>query len=118
MSKFIMLFLLFHAWIPAWAQIEENNLPPVLEMFEAPALELGVSKDVTMAIADVESGLSPWVLTIEGQSFQFDSKENALKASWLHLQHFYELLWRLYFSLSPDSPRRIVESIYNGDDKV
>lgn len=78
MSKAIAIFLLFFGCIsigpPAVAQ-----MPPVLELFEAPALELGVSKDVTVAIAGVESGLSPWVLNIEGQPFRFDSKEKALE---------------------------------------
>lgn len=79
MSKAVLFSLVI--WLvcsPAWAEVVENDLPPVVELFEAPSLELGLSKPLTLAIAGVESGLRAWTLNIEGQSFRFNSKDEAL----------------------------------------
>lgn len=74
----IALFVWF-CCAPAWAQVVESDLPSVLELFEAPAMELGAPRELTVAIAGIESGLSPWALNIEGRPFRFDSKEKALE---------------------------------------
>ena len=79
MSRIAILFLaLCLASVPASAEIIEVDLPPIQELFDEPARELGISKSLAVAIASVESGLKPWVLNIEGQPFRFDSKEKAL----------------------------------------
>lgn len=71
-------FLLFSC--PAASEeIVVTDLPAVVKLFKAPSRELGLSEQLTVAIADVESGLRPWVLNIEGQPFRFDSKEKALE---------------------------------------
>lgn len=47
-------------------------------MFEAACRELEVPLEVTMAIAQVESGFNPWTLNIAGRGYHFDSKAEAL----------------------------------------
>jgi hypothetical protein len=47
-------------------------------LFAVPALTLGIPQPLLLAIARVESNLYPWTLNIEGRSFRFDSKEEAL----------------------------------------
>ena len=78
MSRVLIVILLFWS-VPAWAQVEVLDLPPVLELFVAPAKKWGIPMPLAQAIAVVESGLRPWVLNIEGQAFRFDSKEKALE---------------------------------------
>lgn len=63
---------------PVSAEVRENELPSVTELFAAPCLELGIPCPMAMAIARVESGLHPWSLNIEGKSFRFKSKAEAL----------------------------------------
>ncbi len=58
------------------AMAETLSLSP---MFKEAGEVWGVSADLTRAIAGVESGLSPWVLNIEGKGYAFDSKEEAVK---------------------------------------
>lgn len=80
MIRLVVIALAAWLWcLPAWAEIQETDLQPTLDQFEAPALELGVPKFLAVAVAGVESGLRPWVLNIEGQPFRFDSKEKALE---------------------------------------
>ncbi|MDL2260137.1 lytic transglycosylase domain-containing protein [Deltaproteobacteria bacterium OttesenSCG-928-K17] len=71
-----VFFLAFAS--PVSGEIRQDELPPVAELFAAPCLELGIPCPVAMAIARVESGLHPWSLNIEGQSFRFKSKAEAL----------------------------------------
>ena len=59
-----------------WA--ESPDSPSTANLFAAPCLEMGVPESVARAIAVVESGLKPWVLNIEGRSFHFNSKKEAL----------------------------------------
>ncbi len=59
-----------------WA--ESPDSPSTANLFAAPCLEMGVPEAVARAIAVVESGLKPWVLNIEGRSFHFNSKKEAL----------------------------------------
>lgn len=63
---------------PASAGSIEKDLPPMLELFEAPCRELEIPCPVTMAIAKVESGFHPWSLNIEGRGFKFKTKNDAL----------------------------------------
>lgn len=60
---------------PLKAEITVNELPAV---FEATCDALSVPHDVAMAIAQVESGLNPWAINIEGRSYLFSTKEDAL----------------------------------------
>ena len=122
MSKAIVTFLLFVGCIsigpPAVAQ-----MPPVLDLFEAPALELGVSRELTVAIAGVESGFSPWVLNIEGQPFRFDSKEKALEKAgeaWAAGRSFdlglmqVNSQWLRRFGISPEAALDPLANVYFG----
>lgn len=66
-----------------WGQDHEaalgmNFLPTMEELFAAPCEEMEVPEPLAKAIAMVESGLQPWVLNIEGASYNFDSKQEAL----------------------------------------
>lgn len=70
--------LIFSLGQPAFAGAHESELPPVAELFAAPCLELDIPCPLTMAIARVESGLHPWSLNIEGKSFRFKTKNEAL----------------------------------------
>ena len=124
MSKALAVFMLiFFCCIPAGAQVVENGLPPVLELFEEPARELGISKPLALAIAGVESGLSPWVLNIEGQPFRFDSKEEALEKAgqaWAAGQSFdlglmqVNSQWLRRFGISPEAALDPLANIYFG----
>ena len=55
--------------------------PDTCNLFQHAANELAVSPVLTQAIAQVESAASPYALNIEGQSFSFDSKEEAIEAA-------------------------------------
>jgi hypothetical protein len=81
MKHFMALALaLFILWSnPLAAQITVSELSPVTDIFTAPCLEFNLPKPLALAIARVESGLKPWTLNIEGRSFWFDSKEEALE---------------------------------------
>jgi hypothetical protein len=59
----------------AWAE----KPTPMTSMFEEAANAWNVPAEWTQAIAQVESGFSPWSLNIEGKGYRFDSKEKALK---------------------------------------
>ncbi|MDR2945153.1 MAG: lytic transglycosylase domain-containing protein [Candidatus Adiutrix sp.] len=59
---------------PAWA----GELPPIPRLFEAPCRELGIPCPTAVAIAQVESGLHPWSLNIEGQGLKFKTRWEAL----------------------------------------
>ena len=69
-QAFLILVMLFST--PALGE----TLAP---MFQEAAETWGVPAALTQAIARVESGLSPWVLNIEGQGYKFDSKEEAVE---------------------------------------
>jgi soluble lytic murein transglycosylase-like protein len=62
---------------PAWG----HPSPPLAPMFDEAAKAVDVPAGVTRAIAHVESGGSPWALNIEGRSYVFDSKEEALQTA-------------------------------------
>ncbi|MDL2226628.1 lytic transglycosylase domain-containing protein [Deltaproteobacteria bacterium OttesenSCG-928-M10] len=121
MSKAIVIFLLFFGGISIGPPLAAQM--PVLELFEAPALELGVSRELTVAIAGVESGLSPWVLNIEGQPFRFDSKEKALEKAveaWTAGQSFdlglmqVNSQWLRRFDISPEAALDPLANVYFG----
>jgi len=124
MSKAILVTLfVFFCCVPAWTQIVESDLPPVLELFDEPARELGISKPLALAIAGVESGLSPWVLNIEGQPFKFDSKEKALEKAgeaWAAGKSFdlglmqVNSQWLRRFGISPEAALDPLANIYFG----
>ena len=79
MKTFIyMLLFVFLLLQPVHGQSAEASYPHLSEMFDRPCLEMNVPKPLAMAIAQVESGLRPWVLNVEGRSFRFDSKAEAL----------------------------------------
>ena len=69
----ILIFLL--SVQPLYA---ESDAPPFMAFFESTAGELDVPLSVVLAIAKIESGLYPWTLNIEGRSYRFDSKDEAL----------------------------------------
>ena len=69
----VLLFLLCVQ--PLYA---ESDMPPFMEFFESTAGELDVPLSVVLAIGRVESGLNPWTLNIEGRSYCFVSKGEAL----------------------------------------
>lgn len=70
--------LFFSLCQPVLAESRENDLPAVAELFAVPCLELDIPCPLTMAIARVESNLHPWSLNIEGQSYRFKTKAEAL----------------------------------------
>lgn len=74
---YILLFILFLLH-PVQGECAEASFTNVEEIFDRPCLEMNVPKPLAMAIAQVESGLRPWVLNVEGRSFRFDSKAEAL----------------------------------------
>jgi hypothetical protein len=81
MKYFMALVLaVFYLWSnPLAAQITVSDLPSVTDIFAASCQEFNIPKPLALAIARVESGLKPWTLNIEGRSFWFDSKEEALE---------------------------------------
>ena len=123
MSKAIAIFMLLCCSAPAWAEVVESDFPPVLELFEAPARELGFPKSLAVAIAGVESGLSPWVLNVEGHPFRFDSKEKALEKAgqaWAAGQSFdlglmqVNSQWLRRYGISPEAALDPLANIYFG----
>ena len=72
-----LLVVLVLAGSIATASVRAEQLP-LASMFEEAAHTWGVPAAWTQAIAHVESGLSPWVLNIEGKGYRFDSKDKAL----------------------------------------
>ena len=74
--KTVLAILLFVLCVqPLYA---ESGTPPFMEFFETTAAELDVPLSAVLAIARVESGLNPWALNIEGHSYRFTSKVEAL----------------------------------------
>lgn len=74
---YILLFIFF-LLRPVQGECADASFAGVDEMFDQPCLEMNVPKPLALAIAQVESGLRPWVLNVEGRSFRFDSKAEAL----------------------------------------
>jgi hypothetical protein len=72
----VMLFLVYGR--PLYAETDSHSVVPFMGFFESVSRELEVPASVAMAIAKVESGLKPWTLNIEGQSFRFQSKDEAI----------------------------------------
>ena len=56
----------------------ESDTPHFMDFFESTAGELDVPLSVVLAIAKVESEIKPWTLNIEGRSYRFASKDEAL----------------------------------------
>ncbi len=75
MKRLLIALVLAGSVVTVPARAEQLSLAP---MFEEAAHACGVPAVWTQAIARVESGLSPWVLNIEGRGYHFDSKEKAL----------------------------------------
>jgi hypothetical protein len=74
-----MLFLATVIWNqPLWAAPKGADASEMAALFEVPCRELGIPRPLALAIAKVESGLHPWSLNIEGQSFRFGSKAATL----------------------------------------
>lgn len=78
MKLVFAVILFFSLCQPVLAESRDAALPAVAELFAAPCLELGIPCPLTMAIARVESGFHPWSLNIEGRSFRFGNKGEAL----------------------------------------
>ena len=76
MKRLLVVLVLAGSIVTAPARAEQIHLAP---MFQEAAHIWGVPAEWTLAIAHVESGLSPWALNIEGKGYRFDSKEKALK---------------------------------------
>lgn len=76
MKRLLVALVLAGSVATAPARAEQISLAP---MFEDAAHAWGVPAALTQAIARVESGLSPWVLNIEGRGYHFDSKEKVLE---------------------------------------
>ncbi len=75
MKSIILAAVIFCCSRTLWA---EDFSPPPANIFASPAYEMGVPEALVRAISAVESGGRPWVLNIEGQSFRFGSKKEAL----------------------------------------
>lgn len=76
----ILLFLiltLFAAPALAQEQVQQDFQP----MFSEVAEHWQIPTSWAVAIAKTESGLKPWALNIEGESFFFESKDEALEAA-------------------------------------
>lgn len=78
MRLILAVVLFFSLSYPAWAAESTGEIKPPLRLFEAPCRELGLPCPAAVAIAQVESGLHPWSLNIEGRGFKFQSREEAL----------------------------------------
>jgi soluble lytic murein transglycosylase-like protein len=75
-NKLFLLMAILVFWSqPSWAG---SAVTVSDKIFDAPCRTLGIPKALAMAIAKVESNFRPWILNIEGQSFLFDSREEAL----------------------------------------
>ncbi len=75
-NKLFLLMAIVILWSqPAWAGTAVTVSDKI---FDAPCRALGIPKPLLMAIAKVESNFRPWTLNIEGQSFYFASREEAL----------------------------------------
>lgn len=65
-----------------WGQDREAaldmDLLSTLELFERPCAEMEVPEPLAKAIAMVESGMKPWAVNVEGESFGFETKGEAL----------------------------------------
>jgi len=75
MKTALAIFLFLLCVQPLYA---ESDAPPFMEFFESVAGELNVPLSAVLAIGRVESGLTPWTLNIEGRSYRFASKGEAL----------------------------------------
>ena len=79
MKTFIHIFAFAFLWFqPVAAEPAEASFSDLAAMFDRPCLEISIPKPLAMAIAQVESGLRPWVLNIGGRSYPFGSKAEAL----------------------------------------
>lgn len=60
---------------------DETSKRDFAPMFAEVAEHWQIPKNWTIAIAKTESGLKPWALNIEGESYFFDTKEDAMEAA-------------------------------------
>jgi len=71
---FILVLIIFwSAQLPASATD--------FDYFSSPSQKYNVPKKLIKTIAWVESGLKPWTLNIEGKSYRFASKKEALETA-------------------------------------
>ena len=89
MMKCLLIMMTAFLWAaPTSAATDELRLTA---MFDEVCQEMEISKPLVMSIARVESGIHPWVLNIQGRSYRFASKAEALaraQVAWAAGQSF------------------------------
>lgn len=123
-SLILILTLALAFWSqPLRAGNTETDLPPLADLFEVPCTALDIPKPLVLAIAEVESGLAPWTLNIEGRSFSLNSKEEALakaREAWVAGRSFDTGLmqvndwWLRKYGISPEAAIDPLANIYFG----
>lgn len=79
MKAALALLLVLLGVQPLYAESDSSAAVPFMEFFESTSRELDIPVSVVLAIARVESEIKPWTLNVEGQSFRFTSKSEALE---------------------------------------
>lgn len=72
----VIMFLLLGQ--PLYADSGVSAEIPFMEFFISCSKELDIPMPAALAIARVESGLKPWMLNIEGRTFRFSSRAEAV----------------------------------------
>jgi hypothetical protein len=93
------------------------------DIFDGPSSKFNLPKNLLIAISKVESDLKPWALNIEGKSYFFDSRDDAL--AWAKEAHksgrSFDLglmqinsYWLKKFGVSPEAALDPLANIYFG----
>lgn len=121
MMKCLLIMMTVFVWAaPTSAATDERKLTA---MFDEVCQELDISKPLVMAIARVESGIYPWVLNIQGRSYRFANKAEALaraQVAWAAGQSFdvgimqVNRWWLSRYSISLEAALDPLANIYLG----
>lgn len=79
MRLFLTILAMFFCVGPAFA--EDNQTQDFAPMFSEVAEHWQIPENWTVAIAKAESNMKPWALNIDGESFFFKTKDEAMEAA-------------------------------------